>query len=43
VRFIWSGIKADSAHWEQAFSGDGGKTWETNWTAEFKKVACDGR
>jgi hypothetical protein len=29
-----------SAHWEQAYSADGGKTWETNWYADFKKLAC---
>src|SRR5690349_14612760 len=40
VRFIWSGITAKAAHWEQAFSGDGGKSWETNWTAEFSKIEC---
>src|SRR6185437_12570994 len=28
----------DHAHWEQAFSGDGGKTWETNWTTEFERM-----
>jgi len=40
VRFTWSGITASAAHWEQAFSGDGGKTWETNWTADFSKIDC---
>jgi len=38
VRFIWSKITATGAHWEQAFSPDGGKTWETNWTTEFKRA-----
>jgi hypothetical protein len=37
VRFIWSGIATDSARWEQAFSDDGGKTWETNWSMEFRR------
>ena len=36
-RFIWSEITKTSCKWEQAFSGDGGKTWETNWTMDFKR------
>ncbi|HEY0745814.1 MAG TPA: hypothetical protein VGD63_03875 [Steroidobacteraceae bacterium] len=31
VRFIWKIIDPAHAHLEQAFSDDGGKTWETNW------------
>jgi hypothetical protein len=33
VRFIMSDITQESAHFEQAFSADGGKTWEVNWIA----------
>ncbi len=38
VRFTWSGITATAAHWEQAYSGDGGKTWETNWISDFTRA-----
>jgi hypothetical protein len=33
VRFIISDITPTSSHFEQAFSEDGGKTWEVNWIA----------
>ncbi len=36
-RFIWSNITPTSCRWEQAFSPDGGKTWETNWIADFTR------
>src|SRR5678816_1623951 len=38
VRFTWSNMTRTSAHWEQAFSPDGGKTWETNWVTDFKRA-----
>jgi hypothetical protein len=31
VRFYWTVVGRDEARWEQAFSDDGGATWETNW------------
>jgi len=31
VRFLWSQMKDGRLSWEQAFSTDGGKSWETNW------------
>jgi hypothetical protein len=39
VRFIWSGISETTAHWEQAFSIEGGQTWETNWVMDSTRVS----
>lgn len=39
VRFVWSGISRDRARWEQAFSPDGGTTWEVNWIMQLERVA----
>jgi len=38
VRYAWTKLDADHAHWEQAFSYDRGATWEVNWTAEFTRA-----
>lgn len=38
VRFsIWK-ISSDSVQSEQAFSDDGGRTWETNWTNKYTRI-----
>jgi len=34
VRFVITPVSPDSCHFEQAFSADGGKTWEVNWIAD---------
>jgi len=38
-RFHWT-HSADSPRWEQAFSADGGKTWETNWIMTFQRTTA---
>jgi hypothetical protein len=38
VRYTWSEMRRNSAHWEQAFSPDGGATWETNWRMDFTRA-----
>jgi hypothetical protein len=38
VRFVISDITPNSCHFEQAFSDDGGKTWEVNWVATDTRV-----
>jgi ketosteroid isomerase-like protein len=37
VRHVFSDITPDSHHFEQAFSGDGGKTWEPNFVATLTR------
>jgi hypothetical protein len=39
VRFLWSNITPTTARWEQAFSPDGGRSWETNWEMDFTRTA----
>jgi hypothetical protein len=39
VRFIFSDLAAKSFRLEQAFSADGGVTWETNWIATFTRTS----
>jgi hypothetical protein len=38
VRFVISDITPDSCRFEQAFSADGGKTWEVNWIAVDTRI-----
>lgn len=39
VRGLWSDITPNSLQWAQAFSPDGGKTWETNWVMRYTRVS----
>jgi hypothetical protein len=38
VRFVITCANADSCRFEQAFSDDGGKTWEVNWIATDTRI-----
>jgi hypothetical protein len=38
VRYLWTDITPTSARFEQAFSTDGRKTWETNWIAMITRA-----
>lgn len=37
VRFVWTRTP-DAPRWEQAFSIDGGRSWETNWIMQFRRA-----
>jgi hypothetical protein len=38
VRYTWSRTDTGTPRWEQAFSPDEGKTWETNWIMDATRV-----
>jgi len=38
VRYVWSDVTPNSAHFEQSFSEDGGKTWEPNWISQITRM-----
>ena len=38
IKYEWSKITPSSAHFEQSFSDDGGKTWEVNWITDQVRV-----
>lgn len=38
VRFLWLCADPERPRWEQAFSADGGASWETNWVMEFSRA-----
>ena len=42
VRFVISDITTNSCRFEQAFSEDGGKTWEVNWIAFDTRIKAPG-
>jgi hypothetical protein len=38
VRYLWKVQGRNAARWEQAFSPDNGKSWETNWIMDFTRI-----
>src|SRR5262252_41188 len=38
VRFLWTNMTTGTPHFEQAYSDDGGKTWEVNWITNQTRV-----
>ena len=38
IRFTWRNFPGGNPRWEQAFSADGGITWEANWEMEFVRI-----
>jgi hypothetical protein len=40
ARFRWQEIHGSRPHWEQAFSTDGGATWEVNWVNFFTRTSA---
>src|SRR5262249_52803759 len=41
VRFTFVSSPPNRARSEQAFSADGGKTWETNWINRYTRISAD--
>ena len=41
IRYVWSAITPNSAHFEQSFSTDGGKTWEVNWITDQTRTSAE--
>jgi hypothetical protein len=41
VRFVISDVTPASCHFEQAFSDDGGQTWEVNWIATDTRLSSE--
>ncbi|HSV55225.1 MAG TPA: hypothetical protein VLJ57_24080 [Burkholderiaceae bacterium] len=38
VRYTWSGVHTPTPRWEQAYSADGGRSWEVNWVMDYGRA-----
>jgi hypothetical protein len=41
VRNVFTDVTPEAFHFEQAFSDDGGKTWETNWITDDTRISAE--
>lgn len=41
VSYRWSDVRPATARWEQAFSTDGGESWEPNWIMNLTRAEAD--
>jgi hypothetical protein len=39
IRYVWQKVSQTATHFEQAYSADGGKTWEVNWIYDGTRIA----
>lgn len=39
VRYRWTDTGTGRPRWQQAFSADGGRRWETNWVMDFERIS----
>jgi hypothetical protein len=40
VRYVWSNITDHSVHFEQAYSTDGGRSWDVNWISDMSRESA---
>ncbi len=38
VRFVWERVSMNALRWTQAFSTDGGRSWEDNWRMQMSRL-----
>jgi hypothetical protein len=38
IRYVWSKITPTSAHFEQALSGNGGRSWDVDWISDMTRL-----
>lgn len=38
LRYVYRNLSPQNASWEQAYSDDGGKSWEINWVMNFTRI-----